>query len=84
MYLHQPEDGIKGQMWRDLGLGDWYFDNIDIATGDAIATRVLDIASNPRAARRKVRVAVDRAQALHAEGARAITSVLTGVAERLP
>lgn len=42
LYLHQPEDGIKGQMWRDLGLGRWYFE-IEEAAGEEIAARLMEI-----------------------------------------
>jgi hypothetical protein len=61
IYTHQPEDGIKGQMWNDVGLGDWYF-QLATASGASIATRLLEITGNPAAARRKVKAAVARAQ----------------------
>ena len=41
-YLRQPEDTWKGQMYPDLGLGDWKFE-IEETTGAQIAARLLDV-----------------------------------------
>jgi len=49
MYVRQPQDTIKGQMWRDVGLGDWTFE-IEEADGDAIADRLLTVRADRRAA----------------------------------
>lgn len=49
--LRQPTDTRKGQMWRDVGLTDWIFE-IDDATGQQIADRILDIGKNLPAARK--------------------------------
>ena len=53
LYVHQPEDGIKGQMWPDLGLGDWYFD-VERAAGAELAATVLELGARPDESRRKV------------------------------
>jgi len=66
MYLHQPEDGIKGQMWRDLGLDEWYFP-IEETRGETVAERVLAIHADYAAADRKIRAALDRAHKRQAE-----------------
>jgi polysaccharide pyruvyl transferase WcaK-like protein len=66
MYVHQPEDGIKGQMWKDLGLGDWYFE-IENTSGSTIAERLFQIHKNYEEAQRTVREAVSRAQRLQAD-----------------
>ena len=66
MYVHQPEDGIKGRMYPDIGLSDWYFE-VEQASGADIAARVLDVAGNPKAAERKVAEAVSFARAKQAE-----------------
>jgi polysaccharide pyruvyl transferase WcaK-like protein len=42
IHLRQPTDTRKGQMWRDVGLQDWLFE-IDGATGEQIAGRLLDL-----------------------------------------
>ncbi len=77
LYLHQPEDGIKGQMWKDVGLGDWYFE-IEQASGAAIAARVLEIAGNPSKANAKVAEAVRFARAKQAETMQTVRSLALG------
>ena len=74
MYVHQPEDGIKGRMWEDLGLGSWYFD-IDGTTGAAIAERVLEIHSRQDASRDKVREAVKLARKLQDQAMAYVRSI---------
>jgi polysaccharide pyruvyl transferase WcaK-like protein len=74
IYVHQPEDGIKGQMWQDLGLGSWFFD-IDATTGPAIAERVLDIHRQHNASKAKVRAAVQRAKKLQDDAMAYVKSV---------
>ena len=75
LYVHQPEDGIKGQMWSDVGLGDWYF-QVETVSGDELAKTVLGIRADRDTARRKVARAVAQAQQLQAEGMRAVRSAL--------
>lgn len=53
MYLRQPTDTRKGQMWRDIGLKDWIFE-IDEAKGEEIAARVLSIHDDYPAALKKL------------------------------
>jgi polysaccharide pyruvyl transferase WcaK-like protein len=47
----------KGFMWRDIGLGDWLFDMDDEADVERIVPTVLEIATDPASARRKVQQA---------------------------
>lgn len=61
MYLRQPTDTRKGQMWRDIGLSDWIFE-IDDASGDQIAQRLLEIGDNLPVAREKARRGLQTAQ----------------------
>lgn len=42
IYVRQPSDTIKGQMYYDLKLDDWIFE-IDKTTGEQIAGRVMEI-----------------------------------------
>jgi hypothetical protein len=53
------EQSSKGFMWKDIGLGDWLFD-MDIP-GDvaAMTPAVLEIAKNPKAAKKKAQKAKD-------------------------
>jgi len=46
IHLRQPTDTRKGQMWRDVGLQEWLFE-IDDATGDQIAARLLGLQGDP-------------------------------------
>jgi polysaccharide pyruvyl transferase WcaK-like protein len=45
IYLRQPTDTSKGQMWRDVGLSDWIFE-IDDATGEDIARPLISFATD--------------------------------------
>ncbi|WP_298864247.1 polysaccharide pyruvyl transferase family protein [uncultured Gimesia sp.] len=42
LYVRQPTDTIKGQMWYDIGLKDWTFE-IDEVNQQQISERVIDI-----------------------------------------
>ena len=48
IHMRQPTDTSKGQMWRDVGLGDWLFE-IEGATGEQIAARLLALHRNRQA-----------------------------------
>jgi polysaccharide pyruvyl transferase WcaK-like protein len=61
IYLRQPTDTRKGQMWRDIGLSDWTFE-IDDSTGAQIAQRLLDVGSDLPTARQKAQRSLDVAQ----------------------
>lgn len=61
IHLRQPTDTRKGQMWRDVGLGDWLFE-IDSSSGEQISERLIDIQKNPGAARKKLAKAADYVQ----------------------
>lgn len=50
IYLRQPTDTRKGQMWRDIGLNQWIFE-IDAATGADIAARTVEIGRDLDSAR---------------------------------
>ena len=45
IHMKQPTDTRKGQMWRDIGLGDWYF-LIDETPGSQIADALMKIHHN--------------------------------------
>jgi hypothetical protein len=67
-YAHQPEDGIKGQMWIDVGLGDWYFP-IEKTSGADLAKWALTVAADPAGSKRKAQAAVEKAKSHHREAA---------------
>ena len=66
IYVHQPEDSIKGQMWQDVGLGRWYFE-VKQATGKEIAARLMEIHGNYDAAQVDVHEAVLYARSLQSD-----------------
>ena len=53
------EQTTKGYMWEDIGLGEWLFDLDSADDVEKIVPTVLDIATNPNAAREKARTARD-------------------------
>lgn len=73
-YLRQPTDTWKGQMYPDLGLGDWKFE-LETATGREIAERLLGVHADYEAALAQA----GRAAALAAERAAAAMQVIRGV-----
>ena len=52
-YVRQPTDTCKGQMYRDIGADDWFFE-IDETSGAQLWSRLEAIHKNPAAARAKV------------------------------
>ena len=53
-YVRQPTDTCKGQMYRDLGADDWFFE-IDETSGPQLWSRLEAIHKNPAAARAKLK-----------------------------
>jgi hypothetical protein len=53
MYVRQPTDTCKGQMYRDFGAGDWFFE-IDETSGNQIWERLRAIDKDPRNAKAQV------------------------------
>lgn len=72
IHLRQPTDTRKGQMWRDVGLGDWIFE-IEESTGPQIAERLLELRRDSE----KTRSLVKRAREFVARrGARMMESIV--------
>ena len=53
-YVRQPTDTCKGQMYRDIGANDWFFE-VDETSGAQLWSRLEAIHKNPAAARAKVK-----------------------------
>jgi hypothetical protein len=53
-YVRQPTDTCKGQMYRDIGANDWFFE-IDETNGAQLWSRLEAIHQNPERARDKVK-----------------------------
>ncbi|NUQ00385.1 MAG: polysaccharide pyruvyl transferase family protein [Armatimonadetes bacterium] len=58
IHLRQPTDTCKGQMWRDIGLGQWLFE-ADPMRGEEIGAALCAIAGDPAAARATMAGAMD-------------------------
>jgi hypothetical protein len=54
IFVRQPTDTIKGQMWRDLGLGENFFE-VEDASGEALWSRLALIHSDYAAAQEGAR-----------------------------
>lgn len=53
IHVRQPTDTSKGQMWRDIGLGEWLFE-VDEAQGSDIFAALKGIYENDQAAQAKL------------------------------
>ena len=51
-YVRQPTDTCKGQMYRDIGANDWFFE-VNETDGEQLWSRLEAIHKNPAAARAK-------------------------------
>ncbi|MBE0659692.1 MAG: polysaccharide pyruvyl transferase family protein [Bryobacteraceae bacterium] len=66
-YVRQAQDGIKGQMWADVGVGDWA-PKIEEVTAEGLAKLVMATLSDQNKARARARAAAEKAQKLQAWG----------------
>ncbi|MGV3719955.1 MAG: polysaccharide pyruvyl transferase family protein [Actinomycetota bacterium] len=73
IHVRQPTDTRKGQMWRDVGLGEWLFE-VDPSTGDQIAAKLLAIRRNKKRSQELVEKARARVAERRARMASAITA----------
>jgi polysaccharide pyruvyl transferase WcaK-like protein len=64
MYLRQPEDTIKGQMYYDLGVSDWVFE-INDTEGEQIANRLMDVYRRYDNAKGTAKSVIDRASDIY-------------------
>jgi hypothetical protein len=64
-YVRQPTDTCKGQMYRDLGAGDWFFE-VDETDGAQLWSRLGAIHRDPAAARTQARAIRANAEARQA------------------
>ena len=54
MYVREPTDTCKGQMYRDIGSDEWFLE-VDETDGEQLWSRVAAIERDPAAARAKVK-----------------------------
>lgn len=74
--VHQSEDSIKADMFRDIGLGDWYIPDINKASGADISAALMSIVRDLPAARRKLKVVMGLVAERQAFGMRVIRRTL--------
>lgn len=72
IHVRQPTDSRKGQMWKDVGLGDWLFE-VEDTTGERIADALLALHRDAAGTREQVR----KAQAFVAERGRTMMDAIT-------
>ena len=61
-YVRQPTDTCKGQMYRDFGAGEWFFE-IEETTGAQLWSRLEGIVRDPAKAKAKVRTIMTTVEA---------------------
>lgn len=66
LYLRQPTDTCKGQMYRDFGAAPWFFE-IDEASGPLLWQRVEQIHRDPRQAKARVANILQNVERLQAK-----------------
>lgn len=76
MYLRQPEDTIKGQMYYDLGFDDWIFE-IEESEGHQIAERLMGIWRNYDKAKKDLSKSMDRIDKIYRKSTTRINKILT-------
>lgn len=77
IHVRQPTDTRKGQMWRDVGLGEWLFE-IDDSTGEQIAAQLLKLHRDPA----RTQATVAKSRAFTVERGRAMMAALTDALRR--
>lgn len=75
IHIQLPTDTRKAQMFRDIGVGEWLHE-VAAVDGPKLTAQLLEIHTNPQAARAKVKAAMDRVNAIYQD-------VFTRVAEAL-
>jgi polysaccharide pyruvyl transferase WcaK-like protein len=77
MYLRQPEDTIKGQMYYDLGFDKWVFE-INDTTGQQIADRLMEVYYDHSGAQAYLKRGMDKASRLFEAGIKIISQLHAG------
>ena len=76
-YVRQPTDTCKGQMYRDLGLEEWFFE-VDETSGPELWSRLHAIYKDPAAARMKAAAAMERVETLQRRMVDVVRSTVVG------
>lgn len=75
IYLRQPTDTWKGQMYPDLGLDSWMLE-VDDVNGADVAERLLNIHADPEAAEARRSGAIERTLGLFKGGVESASSAV--------
>jgi hypothetical protein len=75
-YVRQPTDTCKGQMYRDIGVDDWFFE-VDETNGDQLWSRLETIHRDPGEARRYADAAMARVRRLQRRMVEALREAAT-------
>lgn len=79
LHVRNPVDGTKGQMFADLGLGDWLFESTE-ATGDQLWSTLKSIHEKLPQARQRVATVKQKVAALQ----RGMTETVARAAQKSP
>ncbi|MGH9345104.1 MAG: polysaccharide pyruvyl transferase family protein [Terriglobia bacterium] len=75
-YVRQPTDTCKGQMYPDIGLGNWLFE-IDEIDGRLLWARLKVIIDNPTTARTQIKTAMTRVDRLQRHMTKTLCNALS-------
>ena len=76
LYLRQPQDTIKGQMYYDLGFADWVFE-IEETTGTDIAGILMSEFRNPGSGKQKIDEAYKTIHSIYSESCDFIVDMMS-------
>ncbi len=79
-YVRQPTDTCKGQMYRDFGAAEWFFE-IEETSGEALWERLQAVVSRPDRAKGQVRAIMQTVEGLQERMVGAVRAAATRRAE---
>lgn len=82
VFMRHPTDTIKGQMWPDVGMGDWFFETDEAEAADVLRS-LLAIHRDREAALLRVKVLMDRVHQAQADSMKVLRQSLTQVCAEL-
>jgi hypothetical protein len=81
MYVREPTDTCKGQMYRDIGSDEWFLE-VDETSGEQLWSRVAAIERDPAGAKAKVRSIMTFVQGKQQRMMEAVRAACSSVAAR--
>ncbi len=82
-YVRQPTDTCKGQMYRDFGAGDWFFE-VEQTNGGQLWQRLNAIVKNPAEAARRVKKIQETVETRQRRMVEVVRATATAAAARRP